>query len=1198
MRNSLRPLFPIVLSIVSVAQAAPVLVDRTQRPLRYTPQDRDFVVTNGPEFFNRPLYGSNTAFRADAGDKPEVSLYLPGRGGNLRLGIRRGGQARWLHEAATIVARYRPGSMLYEITDPLLGQSRLRLVIIGLHDADGIAIRAALEGDVDEVELLGAFGGTTGQRHSRDGDIGTDRLPMSEYFQLKPEFCADNQIQIDGSRFILTSKAAPIVGRLPEGATLAVGDATKWSVADELLASATRDAKLPVIVMQMKLSATPLHLAIQKRPADPSTREIDDVAGAFEAAEAHFRGIREKLVVDTPDPFVNAAVAALNVAADGVWDEAQGAYMHGAVAWRRRLLGWRGPYSGDALGWHDRIRRHLTYWAGQQNTSPIPATLPTPEESANLSRNENALHSNGDMSGTHYDMNLVYVDALMRHLLWTGDLEFARKMWPVIERHLAWERRLFRRPTGPEGLPLYEAYAAIWASDDLAYHGGGTTHASAYNHYHNKMAARIAKLIGGDPGPYEQEAELIARAMRSELWLPRLGWFAEWKDRLGLQLAHPNPAVWTLYHTIDSEVPSRQEAWQMTRFVDTQIAHIPIRGPGVPEEGLFTVPTSNWMPYTWSTNNVVMGEAAHTALAYWQAGRGDVAFKLFKGCILDSMFMGLCPGNVGMCTPLDMARGETQRDFADGVGAVSRAVVEGLFGIKPDLLAGEVVIRPGFPADWDRAAMQHTDFTFDFRREDLRSIYVVEPRFARPVRVRLQLSSPRDNVGSVMVNGKLVKHQLIEDSVGAPGIEVSSEPADRHEIVVTWSGRAIVPPSLAPVVSPGTSINAVTGPAVVQEVIDPQDAVSEITHQGKFLRAAVNDQLGHKALFAKLSQNQLTWWSPILFEVRPPHEIMAPADQGKEEVRFVLRNNTSETIDRDVPVRVGRRVTTARLRAAPYSDSDPIILSSHGFMPGTNHVVVGDTSGSVTNWKIDAAGRDVKWETVDLSSLFNDRVTRIFKNEYLSPRSGLCSLAIPKQGIGSWCKPTFTYEVDDSGLRSASDKNGGQILLPQGVPLKTPGSSDASNIAFVSQWDNYPREIEVPLSGNASHVYLLMAGSTNSMQSRFDNGEVLVTYADGSTQRLALENPTTWWPIDQDYLIDDFAFLRPEPLPIRVDLKTGTIRVLEMASFRGKGGRLNGGAATVVDLPLRPELELKSLKMRAIANEVVIGLMSVTLARE
>src|SRR5690606_2521273 len=79
---------------------APILESMIERPLRYRPDGSDFVISNGEEFFNRPLYGPNTAFRVDAGDRPEFSLYLPGRGGNLRLAVRRGSQTRWLHAAA------------------------------------------------------------------------------------------------------------------------------------------------------------------------------------------------------------------------------------------------------------------------------------------------------------------------------------------------------------------------------------------------------------------------------------------------------------------------------------------------------------------------------------------------------------------------------------------------------------------------------------------------------------------------------------------------------------------------------------------------------------------------------------------------------------------------------------------------------------------------------------------------------------------------------------------------------------------------------------------------------------------------------------------------------------------------------------------------------------------------------------------
>jgi hypothetical protein len=64
-----------------------------------------------------------------------------------------------------------------------------------------------------------------------------------------------------------------------------------------------------------------------------------------------------------------------------------------------------------------------------------------------------------------------------------------------------------------------------------------------------------------------------------------------------------------------------------------------------------------------------------------------------------------------------------------------------------------------------------------------------------------------------------------------------------------------------------------------------------------------------------------------------------------------------------------------------------------------------------------------------------------------------------------------------------------------------------------------------------------------------------------------------------------------------VDLKTGRVRVLDAAEFKGRGRRIPGGAATVLDLPLDPAKELRALTVRTLANEVVIGLMAATLER-
>ena len=95
------------------------------------------MIRNGKEFFNRPIYGVSSPtqsgdFRVDAGDLPEFSMYLPGHGGNLKLGIIGAGGAgsKWAADADEVVARYRPGRMIYEIRDGLLGKGMLRAEVL------------------------------------------------------------------------------------------------------------------------------------------------------------------------------------------------------------------------------------------------------------------------------------------------------------------------------------------------------------------------------------------------------------------------------------------------------------------------------------------------------------------------------------------------------------------------------------------------------------------------------------------------------------------------------------------------------------------------------------------------------------------------------------------------------------------------------------------------------------------------------------------------------------------------------------------------------------------------------------------------------------------------------------------------------------------------------------------------------------
>jgi hypothetical protein len=112
-----------------------------------------------------------------------------------------------------------------------------------------------------------------------------------------------------------------------------------------------------------------------------------------------------------------------------------------------------------------------------------------------------------------------------------------------------------------------------------------------------------------------------------------------------------------------------------------------------------------------------------------------------------------------------------------------------------------------------------------------------------------------------------------------------------------------------------------------------------------------------------------------------------------------------------------------------------------------------------------------------------------------------------------------------------------------------------------------------------------------------EHGRISVAYADGAQAQLSLKSPETWWPIEQDYLVDDYLFIDQAPLPPRVDLRTGRTRLLDLASFKGRGRDVPGGAATILFLPLDARKDLASLKVEASLYGIVVALLAVTLAR-
>lgn len=1176
------------------------------RAIHYAPSGdgESFVKVNGSMRFNRALYGSNTAFRVEAGDLPEFSLYMPGMGGNLKFGVVADADSKWLTEMAVIKTRYKPGAMEYSMQDPVLGDGEMLLTIAAMPDSEGMIVKMELKNITRPLDLVCAYGGVSGERFSRNGDIGAD--PESSFY-LKPENCAGNIYRIGENIFsVAYGKNSrygerQISGVFPENARLWLANPEELATPQKFTASNATDR--PALAAVVKIPADTVYYFSLYNPDTKDPFQDEALESIYKKAEEARIKLTGRIKVKTPDPYINTLGGALSMAGDAIWEHPS--YLHGAVAWRMRLPGWRGASVADPLGWHDRAKAHFRGYAAAQLTEP-PVGVNVPDPERNWARQKEevgvSLYSSGYITRNpnqfspphHYDMNLILFDQLLHHFNWTGDSGFVKEMWPYLERHLAWEKRCF----DGDNDGLYDAYCCIWASDALQYSGGAVTHSSAINYRANKMAAQLGVIAGKDPRPYEAEAGRILKALNSRLWMPGKGWFAEYQDLLGFQKLHPAAGLWTVYHTIDSEVPDPFQAYQMMNYVHSEIPSIPVRAEGISERDLYVHSTTNWQPYTWSVNNVALAENLHTALAYWKSGKVENAFRLWKSALVESMYLGVSPGGFQQLSFYDAIRGELYRDFADPVGMAARTLVEGLFGIRPELMDDTLKIMPGLPREWEYASLETPDISFEYQKKGRTEFIAIEPFFPKKAALDFYWRAGGETVKHLTVNGVDAEWSVVEDAVGEPLIHLKSGPAGVFRVEISWKGDIPVRPEMKKTYAKGDIFQVYYPKAKILEIFDPQSVLSEPEVENDRVTANVVGITGLRTAFAKIKQGDFTWWQPLDFVLREPVEFTYSKSRH-DSLMIGLINHRDRAVSGKLIMNPGRREKSINVKIAGGASQSFGFSNAHLFT-GTNRIVFkwqgGQTESSYVDWNIKQENTGV--ENVNLSAFYNEKVSNIFKQEYRSPRSPYPTLQLPLTGIGNWCYPNITAEIDDSGIRNLAGARN-QIFLPQGIPFATPGS-EGKNILFVSLWDNFPDEATVPLKGRASHAYFLMAGTTNPMQSRIENGQIRIEYDDGSYDSLSLVNPETWHPIEQDYYIDGYAFSINAPKPVRVHLKTGWIGddCRDYSSIPGfTGFAISGGAATVLDLPLDPQKELKSIKLQATANDVVIGLMSATLIR-
>ncbi|MDX9972223.1 MAG: DUF4450 domain-containing protein [FCB group bacterium] len=818
-----------------------------RRPL-YPPSDRRMIWTDEqlaqiPRSTFRPL--------VVAYNEPRFLFDYHSAGGllgHLYIGISQDGAGKWFHAWPEVDVSYTDGRMDYVLRDAAFPGVTVRLSASPLADSAGLIVKVTLEGATGGTRLLWGYGGASA--------FFTNYNMGAPEFSFSPAQCAKDRIVLNQGRFALhrkfdetdvaTKEAFSVWRKLPgweavirggaswQGRTgfgdpvafadspTALSRATDWTDAGEKANCVAAGEAPPgedtgYIVVGMGGG-------IEAALANP--------AGAWNAALARNASIADRVTTKTQDSHLDAAVRMMAFAQEGTWGDV--ATVHGGWSWRFAYLGWRTGYGPLCYGWPERIRQYIR----------AHTTLGLIKEGPDAGALGSMIESE---PGVYYNMNEVFFDHVRAYFDYTNDLGLMGEIFPVLEGILAWESTRLQ----PENAGLYESALNTWISDSHWYTRGQCTQASAYMLNAHTFMARLARALGKDAAPFQERAARIRLAMQEKLWMPREGVFAEYLDTRGNRLLHPQPELPTLYHAAEFGAAEPIQAYQMLLWADANLRHEHTPGGGS------IVWSSNWYPnrgrsYTHSTYEMAYGEELNYALMNYQCGRANEAYALLRGSLC-GIFNGPTPGGLSCHAQTD-GRQRANDEFADASSMWARAVVEGLFGIRPHLPEGYVEVTPQPPSEWQTAEIRTPLLSYRWRAGEGET--AVDWDSPTETRVRLRLPLKAEAIESATLDGKPVD-PTVESGFGGIVWAVIDCPGTKGgRVAVRYRPSAVeIPPAIA--ATQGAPVQPLPVDAV--EVLDPQG----IRANNIFARE------GKHALFAKVGQAPFTSLMPIRFDIAP-----------------------------------------------------------------------------------------------------------------------------------------------------------------------------------------------------------------------------------------------------------------------------------------------------------------------------------------
>ncbi len=832
----------------------------------YQPARGGIEICDGGRRFNRPLYSSVTRSSrliALAGDRPEFmvmeisSTKSMNKLANIKLGV---DGAQWLDAVTPVLTRYEMGLQHYDVGEPA---SMIALDTVRGISFEGLLLRVRCHGQ-PSGPLVAAVGGRA-----------TANYDQNHAAAFSPDECRGTRLSFADNVLMISERGPALYATASVPLRYCAADPSAVGAGPKaLLAAPAKEAAVGTLVADWPPDGV-IYLIVTT-----DTPDSEGVAAYLASPERLFaqaveenRELATAITIDTPDPYLDAALPSALLGCNAAWNAPT--FRHGAIAWHDSFAGWRVTYGATVAGWHDRVQSHVqAFFAVQRPDGRIPSML--------------------EHDGI-YNMNEELVDQALYDYEWTGELEPLRNGgFEAIERHLAWGETHMQTQDG-----LYENLLNAWNTDYKWCNGGGGTIASAYYWRANRTMAQIARRLDKDPTIFQRRADEISAAMKALLWSERAGVYGEYRDAQGHKLLHESPDLSTIYTPIDLDICDPFESYRMLRFALRNFETV----TGLPHGGAL-IYTSEWLPNQYSTRGIYTTETINTLLALYRIGQSEAAESLRRG-IDGSFFAGPGPGSTGyMINPDGTYKPHT--DFSDTTSMYIRNVVEGLFGVQMRAPENRVLLQPGFPPEWDHASIHCPAvayrYTWDGTTETMR---VNTPRdLARTLRLRAR----RAEIAKVTIDGRDSAY-LVEPEVGCAWITITTDPGTESQIAVTYGAESL-PVMEAPVPNKtGQSCAARVDRGRIEAVRQGHVPLRDVTisADGRACTLPYPDKTDAATFFILVSHRDIRMWLPV--------EVDTPA----KEKRTRVEDKTTVLKARAVDLRAFRNQRLADLHRNSYT---------------------------------------------------------------------------------------------------------------------------------------------------------------------------------------------------------------------------------------------------------------------------------------